>query len=1021
MTTMDDLTWTTKLACRLHDPAEKALVLMRDPAGHEGGTVRDLMSLVFADGRMPAEMERIVKRADWWASAGDRPQFPRGAGDARYASWTQVQFGKEGEIIHPTSGQRFPITSLGDLNVDLSELKARSLAHHRRLLEPFLDDPRLAALALWRFGPDIAEPGEQDRMGALWRLLPADTRVPDHTIWDHLDLTCAFGSAMAADPDNEPALLVVSLGPVQEFIAQARSTSDLWAGSHLLSCLSWEAMRVICEALGPEQIIQPQLKGIALVDAWLMEQGLPARWFGHLDWKKQSTDANPLFTAALPNRFLAMVPASRASELATEITRATRQWMLDHGRSALSALLEAAGEADVPDLYCHRQLQDQLENFPEVHWSVAPFGLIKGTRSVEDHAGLQAALSVFHSEHPPGVFGHPGWRILERAGRGEIEGVRMFQPNPGSLYPGLTDLAERTLAAAKSVREFEQHPARGYRESLAGEREWLTHDETLLDLPPGQRQDTLWTRCADRSWARKGEHLDAFGLLKRLWPSLFAAKVQQWSGRERAPDQYVVSTHTMAMARNLENLVATGQRLPVSIAEQARSSRSVALPYSLAAELHRHPEGDLIKRLPDLLDALVETGELESGPARQGAQSGLERVHAAIGDLGGGRIENYYALILMDGDNMGAWLNGTHESMPTYQESWHGKPGRHCRERFPETHDYLDSPRLPSPAWHKAVSGALNQFALKLVPAVIERAHKGKVLYAGGDDVMAMVSVDDLLSVMTWLRLVYSGVRPADFTTGPGHDASKPGWSESLMQADDNFVRWAGGRHNWLNNGFIRYNNELLPTLGYRFTASAGAVIAHKKDPLDRVIRQLRAAEGQAKQGGRNAFCIKTLKRSGGAETLTAHWFAEPPSGPAPDFGPTAMAQVLELARRLGQDELSRRAVYHSAGWLRQLPPESAFANPAAWQDMLVTSLAYQFRRQSRGGRQVGDRLADLAKAIVQAAFAERKVFERHAATKELRATTVTDVIHGILVTAEFLSRDGRAARPERSSGEEVA
>ncbi|MCC6552844.1 MAG: hypothetical protein IT372_07450, partial [Polyangiaceae bacterium] len=33
-------------------------------------------------------------------------------------------------------------------------------------------------------------------------------------------------------------LLIVTLGPVQEFIAQARRTRDLWFGSHLLSEIS---------------------------------------------------------------------------------------------------------------------------------------------------------------------------------------------------------------------------------------------------------------------------------------------------------------------------------------------------------------------------------------------------------------------------------------------------------------------------------------------------------------------------------------------------------------------------------------------------------------------------------------------------------------------------------------------------------------------------------------------------------------------------------------------------------------
>lgn len=44
-----DILWQTKLAARLHDPAEKALVLLRDPAGHEGGTSRALTRLLGLD------------------------------------------------------------------------------------------------------------------------------------------------------------------------------------------------------------------------------------------------------------------------------------------------------------------------------------------------------------------------------------------------------------------------------------------------------------------------------------------------------------------------------------------------------------------------------------------------------------------------------------------------------------------------------------------------------------------------------------------------------------------------------------------------------------------------------------------------------------------------------------------------------------------------------------------------------------------------------------------------------------
>jgi len=53
-------------------------------------------------------------------------------------------------------------------------------------------------------------------------------------------------------------LLLVTLGPVQEFIAQARRTRDLWYGSHLLSELSRAAARELVE--GGAELIFPALR-----------------------------------------------------------------------------------------------------------------------------------------------------------------------------------------------------------------------------------------------------------------------------------------------------------------------------------------------------------------------------------------------------------------------------------------------------------------------------------------------------------------------------------------------------------------------------------------------------------------------------------------------------------------------------------------------------------------------------------------------------------------------------------------
>ena len=194
----------------------------------------------------------------------------------------------------------------------------------------------------WRFGPERSRPKIDGKLGALWGVLPADTRVPDHSIWDHLD-HLGLRRGVRRRSEGDAALLALAIGPVQGFIASARTTSDLWAGSHLLARLAWEAMKPVCEALGPDAILFPRLRGVPQVDVWLRDRmNLPDELFTGCDWMKRGTDANPLFSAALPNRFVAVVPASQARDIAQQVTQAVRGWLQAQGRCC-SRLLKEAG------------------------------------------------------------------------------------------------------------------------------------------------------------------------------------------------------------------------------------------------------------------------------------------------------------------------------------------------------------------------------------------------------------------------------------------------------------------------------------------------------------------------------------------------------------------------------------------------------------------------------------------------------------------------------------------------------
>ena len=193
--TDQNLFWQTKLAARIHDPAEKALVLLRDPAGHENGTSKalrrllaigtdalpdtldpdndEVLSRLFFKRGLKSAIYRHVQRADWWAAAADRPQWPMQeitvqtkAGEVKtlkVADGAQVRWTNKPVLIHPLTGAQFDLGKFGGLSdTEIGDIKQRSFDHFSGLLqtlgiqdaEKASDDHlRKTLLAFWRFGP----------------------------------------------------------------------------------------------------------------------------------------------------------------------------------------------------------------------------------------------------------------------------------------------------------------------------------------------------------------------------------------------------------------------------------------------------------------------------------------------------------------------------------------------------------------------------------------------------------------------------------------------------------------------------------------------------------------------------------------------------------------------------------------------------------------------------------------------------------------------------------------------------
>lgn len=200
--TPSTLHWRRKLHALLHDSPDKAVNI----ASHEL-RARLIKSL---DGFEKAEF--FDKAADWSASAADRIPFP----DPRSSGLSEKLVDLKA-FRHPLGGAAL------EKNWNFaSEQEALEVSQKTRPFVLDTDDARAAFICAWRFWRNWASDSDP-----RFAFLPADTRIPDHTIWQHMGVTSAFQGAFAtpeqkqAHPgeDLRPRLLLFSIGPVQDFIA----------------------------------------------------------------------------------------------------------------------------------------------------------------------------------------------------------------------------------------------------------------------------------------------------------------------------------------------------------------------------------------------------------------------------------------------------------------------------------------------------------------------------------------------------------------------------------------------------------------------------------------------------------------------------------------------------------------------------------------------------------------------------------------------------------------------------------
>ena len=255
---------------------------------------------------------------------------------------------------------------------------------------------------------------------------------------------------------------------------------------------------------------------------------------------------------------------------------------------------------------------------------------------------------------------------------------------------------------------------------------------------------------------------------------------------------------------------------------------------------------------------LAEDMGIETSDEKALLRKAVKDTHTELG-FGDRSPSDWWVIVLADGDNMGKYVSGSR--LKPYKEyidksALDSTASTALNHAEPNEKSFLDTPKRMGPATHVGLNRALLDFSNRLVPYLTEKRFCGKLVYSGGDDVMAALPIEDLPGYLLSLRAAWCG------------DEADP-WKH-----DDEQVSFNGAGGYW-HPQFSENQKSSLPqrplfTMGEGATMSAGIVIAHKTVPLPTVLESLWTAEKDRakKLSGKDGLCFRVIY--GGGNQLEA-------------------------------------------------------------------------------------------------------------------------------------------------------
>lgn len=722
--------WKRKLMAFLHDlPCE-----CFDIAKHEARAKSFRNSAGISD----EDYEKFSAICGWTASAADRFPFP-----GENSGWgSKLEGGEKSLFRHPLGGAEISF-EVPMQTADLAEEKFQSALGVVPADQNW--DWKSKFYLYWRWWPEKAAKSDE-RLAYL----PADTRMPDYTIWTHMSMTSALQSCVIEDEKGvkiDASFLIFNLGPVQDFIAQARSTRDLVSGSYMLSWLIAHAIKEIADEVGPDNIIYPSMRGQVIFDALNRGMFESIKLKDKTLWERIGYNEHQLATPSLPNRFFAVVPTEKSKELAERAENAIRNELKQISNNCWLAFEKLANQYGKPskDVGAWKKRWDkQVELFPQITWTVTPW---------DEHVSFDVNLLKIKELTTKEINQqHIDSRFYTNNEKNELTNIDFTWSTQYAL-------AARENAARKNTRDFKQY--------FTDENQFGTPKDSLSGKEEIIGSEDLWNwlLAENNPTSPFKENESAYGamnIIKRLW----------------LDDRFV--------------------------------------PYLK----------NKIGKMPNFaFKSVPEIAKNNDDP------------------------HPYIAVIAIDGDEMGKWISG--EKTPKLYEQLSEEAQNYLNKELSNFDRSLKRPL--SPSYHLQFSEALANFANHIAWRVV-KDFKGELIYAGGDDVLAILPADKAIPCALTLRSFFRGESPetakeskrlAAYFQGKhlkGIDVSQKGW-----------VKLGSGK-------------EFYPLLvpGSNADLSCGIAIGHEKYPLQALVREARNAEKRAKnEYDRSAFAISLLKHGG--------------------------------------------------------------------------------------------------------------------------------------------------------------